>query len=64
LIDNRKLALIDPIGLEDWKRVVPYRTISEWYSNELKVTPDQQKRYKMESYYHGEWKPEVGSRPL
>ena len=53
-----KLALIDPIGLEDWKRVVPYRTISEWYSNELKVTPDQQKRYQMESYYHGEWKPE------
>ena len=53
-----KLALIDPIGLEDWKRVVPYRTISEWYSNELKVTPDQQKRYQMESYYHREWKPE------
>jgi pimeloyl-ACP methyl ester carboxylesterase len=53
-----KLALIDPIGLEDWKRVVPYRTVSEWYSNELKVTPDQQKRYQMESYYHGEWKPE------
>jgi pimeloyl-ACP methyl ester carboxylesterase len=40
-----KLALIDPIGLEDWKRVVPYRAISEWYSNELKITPDQQKRY-------------------
>jgi pimeloyl-ACP methyl ester carboxylesterase len=53
-----KLALIDPIGLEDWKRVVPYRAIGEWYSNELKITPDQQKRYQMESYYHGEWKPE------
>jgi pimeloyl-ACP methyl ester carboxylesterase len=53
-----KLALIDPIGLEDWKRFVPYRTITEWYSNELKITPDQQKRYQMESYYHGEWRAE------
>ena len=25
------LALIDPIGLEDWKRVVPYRTVDQWY---------------------------------
>jgi pimeloyl-ACP methyl ester carboxylesterase len=53
-----KLALIDPIGLEDWKRVVPYRSVDQWYENELKVTPDQQKQYQMESYYHGEWKPE------
>jgi len=53
-----KLALIDSIGLEDWKRVVPYRTIDEWYENELKVTPDQQRQYQMESYYHGEWKPQ------
>jgi pimeloyl-ACP methyl ester carboxylesterase len=53
-----KLALIDPIGLEDWKRVVPYRSIDEWYAGELKVTPAQQKQYQIESYYHGDWKPE------
>jgi pimeloyl-ACP methyl ester carboxylesterase len=53
-----KLALIDPIGLEDWRRVVPYRTVDEWFQSELKVTPDQQRRYQMESYYHGDWKPE------
>lgn len=53
-----KLALIDPIGLEDWKRVVPYRTIDEWYASELKITPDGQKKYQIESYYHGQWKPE------
>jgi pimeloyl-ACP methyl ester carboxylesterase len=53
-----KLALIDPIGLEDWKRVVPYRTIDEWYENELRITPEQQRKYQMESYYHGEWKPD------
>jgi pimeloyl-ACP methyl ester carboxylesterase len=53
-----KLALIDPIGLEDWKRVVPYRSIDEWYAGELKATADQQKQYQIESYYHGDWKPE------
>jgi pimeloyl-ACP methyl ester carboxylesterase len=53
-----KLALINPIGLEDWKRVVPYRSVDEWYSGELKVTPDQQRQYQIESYYHGDWKPE------
>ena len=53
-----KLALINPIGLEDWKRVVPYRPIDEWYAGELKITPDQQRQYQIESYYHGEWKPE------
>ncbi|HEU4680088.1 MAG TPA: alpha/beta hydrolase [Terrimicrobiaceae bacterium] len=53
-----KLALIDPIGLEDWKRVVPYQSADQWYENELKVTPEQQKQYQIESYYHGEWKPE------
>jgi pimeloyl-ACP methyl ester carboxylesterase len=53
-----KLALIDPIGLEDWKRVVPYRTVDEWFESELEVTADQQRRYQMESYYHGDWKPE------
>ena len=53
-----KLTLINPIGLEDWKRVVPYRSVDEWYAGELKVTPDQQRQYQLESYYHGDWKPE------
>ena len=53
-----KLALINPIGLEDWKRIVPYRSIDEWYASELKVTPDQQKQYQIDSYYHGDWRPE------
>ena len=53
-----KLALVNPIGLEDWKRVVPYRSVDEWYAGELKLTPDQQRQYQMESYYHGNWKPE------
>lgn len=53
-----KLALIDPIGLEDWKRLVPYRAVDSWYEDELKITPEGQKRYQLESYYHGQWKPE------
>jgi pimeloyl-ACP methyl ester carboxylesterase len=51
-----KLALIDPIGLEDWKRAVPYRTVDQWYESELKLTADMQKRYQSESYYHGQWR--------
>jgi pimeloyl-ACP methyl ester carboxylesterase len=53
-----KLALVNPIGLEDWKRVVPYHTVDQWYENELKVTPAEQKRYQTENYYHHQWKPE------
>jgi pimeloyl-ACP methyl ester carboxylesterase len=53
-----KLALINPIGLEDWKRIVPYRSIDEWYAGELKVTSNQQQQYQIESYYHGDWRPE------
>ena len=53
------LALIDPIGLEDWKRVVPYRTVDQWLRKRTQADcADQQKRYQSESYYHGEWRPE------
>jgi pimeloyl-ACP methyl ester carboxylesterase len=53
-----KLALVNPIGLEDWKLVVPYHTIDDWYKQELKATAEKQRQYQVESYYHGQWKPE------
>ena len=53
-----KLALVNPIGLEDWKRLVPYHTVDQWYEDELKVTAAEQKRYQTENYYHHQWKPE------
>lgn len=53
-----ELVLVNPIGLEDWKTVVPYRSVDEWYARELRATPDSIREYQKKSYYDGEWKPE------
>ena len=52
------LVLVNPIGLEDWKRMVPYRTIDNLYSDELKSTPDAVRSYMKKNYFGGIWKPE------
>ncbi len=52
-----KLALVNPIGLEDWKQHVPYRTVDEWYAQELRATPEGVKRYMEQNYFDGQWKP-------
>jgi len=52
------LTLVNPIGLEDWKRWVPYRTVDEFYAAELKNTPEGVKEYFRKSYFGGDWKPE------
>lgn len=54
-ITNR-LILVNPIGLEDWKRKVPYQTVSDWYAGELNKTPEAIKAYMRKSYFDGEWK--------
>ena len=51
-----QLVLVNPIGLEDWKRKVPYQTIDEWYQGELEKTPQGVKNYMRQSYFDGEWK--------
>jgi pimeloyl-ACP methyl ester carboxylesterase len=56
-----RLVLVDPIGLEDWKRLVPYKTIDELYASELKSTPDKVRNYMKENYFGGTWKPEFES---
>jgi pimeloyl-ACP methyl ester carboxylesterase len=53
-----KLVLVNPIGLEDWKRLVPYRTVDESFQAELKATPDSVRDYMRENYFAGHWKPE------
>lgn len=53
-----KLVLENPIGLEDWKLVVPYTTIDENYQTELETTFESAKKYQYESYYDNQWKPE------
>jgi pimeloyl-ACP methyl ester carboxylesterase len=53
------LALVDPIGLEDWKAAgIPWRSVDAWYDNELKTSFERIKKYQMEVYYAGQWKPE------
>ena len=52
-----KLVLVNPIGL-DWKTVVPYRSIDQWYEQEKKATADSVREYQRTSYYDGQWKPE------
>jgi len=47
-----------PIGLEDYAMFVPYRTVDEWYADELKQTPETIREYQRTAYYDGSWKPE------
>ncbi|MFB9862720.1 alpha/beta fold hydrolase [Rufibacter immobilis] len=55
---TEKLILENPIGLEDWKRWVPYQTVEKWYAGELKQTQPGIKKYQLDNYYGGQWKPE------
>ena len=52
-----KCILENPIGLEDWKVKVPYQSVDTWYQAELRQDYQSFKKYEMESYYHGVWKP-------
>ncbi|GJM44137.1 MAG: alpha/beta hydrolase [Gemmatimonadota bacterium] len=50
------LVLVNPIGLYDWKREVPYLTVDDWYRSELRKTPEGVKEYMTQSYFDGVWK--------
>ena len=52
------LSLVNPIGLEDWKRIVPYTPIDKRIEGELKQTRESIIAYQQKSYYDGQWKPE------
>lgn len=53
-----RLVLENPIGLEDYRRFVPYKTVDENYAAELKNTPESYRAYQLKNYYDGRWKPE------
>lgn len=56
---TRKLVLVDPIGLEDWKaKGVPSLSVDDWYARELQTTADKIRKYEQSTYYAGVWKPE------
>ncbi|CAD0007786.1 alpha/beta fold hydrolase [Flavobacterium salmonis] len=52
---EEKLILENPIGLEDWKLVVPYKPVDWWYESELKQNYEAIKKYQMANYYDGKW---------
>jgi pimeloyl-ACP methyl ester carboxylesterase len=51
-----QLILEDPIGLEDWKKWVPYKDVDFNYQKELKRTDESVKQYMLANYFHNEWK--------
>jgi pimeloyl-ACP methyl ester carboxylesterase len=54
-----RLALVDPIGLEDWKaKGVPWQSVDAMYQKELKTTADGIREYERTTYYAGTWQPE------
>lgn len=56
---TEQLVMVNPIGLEDWKTLgVPYRTVDQWYENELKTNANGIRSYQQNTYYAGQWKPE------
>lgn len=56
-----RLVLVNPIGLEDWKTRVSYRSVDDVYQQELKATPESIRAYMQTSYFDGKWKPEYDS---
>lgn len=53
-----RLALVNPIGLEDWSERVPYATVDAAYARELEQTRDKIRAYMRQNYFDGQWKVE------
>lgn len=51
-----RLVLENPIGLEDYRKKVPFRTVEQMYRNVLALTEEDIRRY--QKTYYTEWKPE------
>ncbi len=54
----KKLILVNPIGLEDYRKFSPYQNIDKQYASELTNTYQSYKDYQLKYYYDGKWKPE------
>ena len=52
-----KLVLENPIGLEDYRKLVPYISLQQQYVAELSQTYEKMRDYQ-KTYYPGAWKPE------
>jgi pimeloyl-ACP methyl ester carboxylesterase len=53
-----RLALVDPIGLEDWKaKGVPWQSVDALYQQDLQTTADRIREYERTTYYADKWEP-------
>ena len=53
------LALVDPVGLEDWQaKGVPWVSVDRWFEEEKKTTADSIRKYEQDTYYAGQWRPD------
>jgi pimeloyl-ACP methyl ester carboxylesterase len=57
----KRLVLVNPIGLEDWKRKVPYQTVDKWTASVKKNTPEGIQNYMKQNYFDGQWKEDWNS---
>lgn len=55
---TEKLILENPIGLEDYKQLTPYKPVDFWYKNELAQNYEKIRQYQLVFYYNNVWKPE------
>jgi len=55
---TEKLILENPIGLEDYKQMVPYKPVDFWYKSELTQNSEKIRQYQLVFYYDNQWKPE------
>lgn len=55
---TEKLVLVNPIGLEDYRRSLPYLGVEGWQAQAAKQTPEAIRKYMQQSYFHGTWSPD------
>jgi pimeloyl-ACP methyl ester carboxylesterase len=56
---TEQLALVNPVGLEDWKTMgVASPGVDKWYERELQTTAERIRGYERTTYYVNQWKPE------
>lgn len=54
----KKLIMINPIGLEDYRLLTGYKSVNELFDSELQNSAEKIKNYQLSFYYNGIWKEE------
>jgi pimeloyl-ACP methyl ester carboxylesterase len=49
------LVLVNPIGLEDYRRTLPYLGVEAWQAQAARQSPDAIRDYMRRSYFHDSW---------